>query len=170
LTRPTLSSIEQSLPYDEHIIYSLLHEAIYCQGKPSRWAAHRAREQHPAFNLETASEAETPVHFTGEMIYPWMFEDYSELRKLTGPAELVANVDDWPALYDEEQLARNDVPVYAAVYMDDMYVDYDFSMETAKKIRGCKVFVTNQMYHDAVRSKMEEVMGGLFAMRDDVLD
>jgi hypothetical protein len=99
-----------------------------------------------------------------------MCDDYFELTKLKQQAELVAKMDDWPAIYDEKQLAKNEVPVYAAVYMDDMYVDYDFSMETAKKLKGCKTFITNMMYHDAVRSRMEEVTKNLFALRDDSID
>jgi len=99
-----------------------------------------------------------------------MFEDYAELKKLENVAELVAKIDDWAPLYDEAQLAKNEVPVYAAVYMEDMYVDYEFSMETAGKIQGCKTFISNQMYHDAVRSKMDEVMKALFALRDDSID
>ena len=166
LTRQTVNKIEQSLPFDDHVIYSILHESIYCQGSASNWAAHRVRNLYPEFNLSSGG----PVYFTGEMVYPWMFEDYAELRKLETQANLVAAVDDWPPLYDEDQLARNEVPVYAAVYMDDMYVDYEFAMETAKKTRGCKVFVTNAMYHDAVRSKMDEVFKGVFTLRDDVID
>jgi hypothetical protein len=99
-----------------------------------------------------------------------MCDDYFELTKLKEQAALVAKMDDWPALYDEEQLAKNEVPVYAAVYVDDMYVDYDFSLETAKKLKGCKTFITNMMYHDAVRSRTEEVTKNIFALRDDSLD
>lgn len=99
-----------------------------------------------------------------------MLDDYSELIKLKAVGVALASFSDWPALYDEEQLAKNEVPVYAAVYLDDMYVDYNFSMETAGKIKGTKVFVTNAMYHDAVRSKMEDVMKNVFALRDDCID
>lgn len=49
-------------------------------------------------------------------IYPWMFEDYSELRRVQDPANRVAADADWPALFDETQLAKNEVPVYAAAY------------------------------------------------------
>lgn len=99
-----------------------------------------------------------------------MFDDYVELRKLKDQAEIIAQMSDWPELYDEERLAKNEVPVYAAVYMDDMYVDYELSMETAKKIKGIKTHQVNNMYHDAVRSKMDEVTKALFALRDDVID
>jgi len=111
-----------------------------------------------------------PIYFAGEMIFPWMLDDYYELLKLKPQAEMVAQFSDWPDLYDEEQLSKNKVPVYCAVYMDDIYVDYDFSRETAAKIKGAKCFVTNVMYHDAVRSKMDEVMRNLWALRDDSID
>jgi hypothetical protein len=104
------------------------------------------------------------------MIFPHMFEDYYELQKIKIPAEAIAQYEDWPDLYDEERLAKNEVPVYAAVYMDDMYVDYAFSRETARKIKGAKVFVTNTMYHDAVRSRMDEVLRNVWALRDDSID
>jgi len=103
-------------------------------------------------------------------VYPWMFEDYSELRKVQAVAEKIAADSDWPALFDEKQLARNEVPVYAAAYMEDMYVPYDLSAETASKIRGCKVFTNNVMYHNAVSMRMDDVVRQLFALRDDVID
>ena len=99
-----------------------------------------------------------------------MFDAYSELRKLKTVAETLARTSDWPALYNEAQLAKNKVPVYAAAYYDDMYVDFDLSMDTASRIQGCKTFVTNAMYHDAIRSKMDEVVRGVWALRDDVID
>ena len=49
-------------------------------------------------------------------------------------------------------------------------MDFELSMETARKIQGCKVFTTNVMFHDALRSKMDEVVKQAFALRDDVLD
>ncbi|KAF1988285.1 proline iminopeptidase [Aulographum hederae CBS 113979] len=166
LTRNTVSAIDQSFPLDTSIIYAVLHEPIYCQGTASNWSAERVLAKYPEFSLDT----DGPIYFTGEMIYPFQFEDYNELAKLLPQANMLASDSSWPAVYDEAQLAKNDVPVYAAVYMDDMYVDFDFSVETASKIKGCKTFITNAMYHDAVRSKMEEVTKSLFALRDDCID
>ena len=100
----------------------------------------------------------------------WMFEDYSELRKVADVAQTVASSNDWSPLFDEQQLAKNKVPIYAASYTEDMYVDFDLGMETARKIRNCKVFVTNVMFHDAIRSKMDDVVKQLFALRDDTVD
>lgn len=99
-----------------------------------------------------------------------MFESYSELKEIREAAENLATTSDWPALYDEAQLAKNEVPVYAATYIDDMYVHFDLASSTAAKIKGTKQFVTNTMYHDALRSKSGEVMRQLFNLRDDSID
>ncbi|KAF4536994.1 Alpha beta hydrolase fold protein [Lasiodiplodia theobromae] len=168
LTRPTTSLIEQTMPFDDHIIYAILHEPIYCQGKPSNWSAHRVQQGLQEFSLDKTDDS--PLFFTGEMVFPWMLTDYTELRALANVGEKLAAETEWPPLYDEQQLARNEVPTYAAVYMEDMYVDFNFSTETAKKIKGCKTFVTNVMYHDAVRSKMDDVWKNIWALRDDVID
>lgn len=169
LTRPTVLALEQAQSWDTNVIYALLHEPLYCQGEASNWTAERLLEKHPEFSLSNVDEGK-PVYFTGEMIYPFMFECYPELAKLKTVGHALAEEKDWPKLYDEEQLKKNEVPVYAAVYLDDMYVDYDLSMETARTIKGCKPFVTNSMYHNAIGAKTDDVLKGIFALRDDVID
>lgn len=99
-----------------------------------------------------------------------MFKDFDELRNLQATADLLASTDDWPELYDESQLARNEVPVYSATYMEDMYVCFDMARDTASKIKNCKQFVTNVLYHDALAHKTDELMKHLFALRDDTVD
>ncbi len=56
-----------------------------------------------------------------------MFKDYDELRNLRETADLLAYAEDWPELYDEAQLAKNEVPIYSAVYIEDMLVHFDLS-------------------------------------------
>jgi proline iminopeptidase len=99
-----------------------------------------------------------------------MFESYDELKELTEVAELLASKEDWPSLYDEAQLAKNEVPVYAATYLDDMFVHYDLANATAKKIKGAKQFITNIMYHSALRDKGDEIMRQLFSLKEDSID
>ena len=99
-----------------------------------------------------------------------MFSDYDELIPLRETADILAQHSDWPDLYDEAQLAKNEVPVYAATYVDDMYVHFDYARETASRIKNCKQFVTNAMYHSALGHKSEELMKQLFALRDDIID
>jgi len=73
--------------------------------------------QLPEFDFQSAMDDEfRPVYFTGEMVFPFMLESYSELRKVEGVAKLLAEDDEWSMLYDVDQLAKNEVPVYAAVY------------------------------------------------------
>lgn len=99
-----------------------------------------------------------------------MFDDYEELAQLKETADILAKFENWPDLYDENQLARNEVPVYSSIFVDDMYVHFDFSRETASKIKNCKHFITNVMYHNALTEKSDELMKQLFALRDDVID
>ncbi|HEX2085238.1 MAG TPA: alpha/beta fold hydrolase [Solirubrobacteraceae bacterium] len=121
-------------------LYAVLHEPCYAEHEATRWAAHRVVEEHGGLLLP------------GEMIFPWMFEDDPGLRPLRDVAHLLAEKDDWPALYDAERLARNEVPVVAAVFLDDIYVDAKLSLETAAGIRGIRTWQTNLLQHDAVRT------------------
>ncbi|KAF3388994.1 Proline iminopeptidase [Penicillium rolfsii] len=167
LTGPTLALIDSNGGMDKNIIYAILHEAIYCQGKPSLWAADRRRGEYPQFLID---DSQPKIYFTGEMVFEDMFESYTELQQIQEVADILANTSDWPALYDEAQLAKNEVPVYAATYIDDMYVHFDLASSTAAKIKGTKQFVTNTLYHDALRSKSSEVMRQLLNLRDDSID
>ena len=59
------------------IAAAVLHEAIYCQGAASNWAAHAVRQEEPfatAFDAIGATQAGRPVYFTGEAVFPWMLE------------------------------------------------------------------------------------------------
>ncbi|KAG6002650.1 hypothetical protein E4U21_002910 [Claviceps maximensis] len=185
-TRACLVALEAFTPFDTNIIYAILHEAIYCDGpaapnSPSDWAAHRvglalAHEEgspfawlRPDFSVSPTSSA-APLYFSGEMIFPFHFDTYPELIPLREVAQKLASYGDWPALYDAQRLRENAVPVYAASYVEDMYVDHHFARDTATLVRGTKVFETNVMYHNALRTKADEVMQQLFRLRDDVLD
>ncbi|MCU7729242.1 alpha/beta fold hydrolase [Actinoplanes sp. KI2] len=137
-----------------------LQEYCYGQGTgPTNWAAWRALGSHPAF----AADAD-PLLFTGEMMYPWMFEQIAALRPFAGAADILASSDDWPPLYDRARLAANEVPVLAAVYFDDMYVDAGLSLETAAAVGNVRTWVTNEYEHDGLRTSGEAVLGHLMEM------
>ena len=142
-----LVAVESTTSFVEAPLYALLHESIYCQGEASRWSAQRVRESLPEF----APDAR-PLLPTGEMIYPWMFEADRTLAPLKDAAELLAAYDGWPALYDVDRLAGNTVPVAAAIYHDDMYVEYAYSLETAKRVGSLRWWVTSEFAHDGLRS------------------
>ncbi|KAM3065986.1 hypothetical protein ACMFMG_009793 [Clarireedia jacksonii] len=176
ITRATLQAVEDVISKDNNIIYAILHEAIYCQGEASNWAAERVGRSIHEFRWLTGEPpspnavTEEPLFFSGEMIYPFMFQTSPELERLSPVAHHLAKYSDWPDLYDEWQLARNEVPLYSATYVDDMYVDFGLAQETARMVKGCKQFITNSMYHDAVRSKTDHMMTELFKLRDDSID
>ncbi|EDO00106.1 hypothetical protein SS1G_02966 [Sclerotinia sclerotiorum 1980 UF-70] len=149
VTKPTLKAIEDMVRSSK-----TLSEYKWLSGRPR----------------SPTSIISEPLYFSGEMIYPFMFETSPELSSIYPAAKLLAEYTDWPPLYDEWQLARNEVPMYAATYVDDMYVDFGLAQETVRLVRGCKQWVTNGMYHDAVRSRTGEMMGELFGLRDDVVD
>ncbi|KUI66109.1 Proline iminopeptidase [Cytospora mali] len=177
LTRPTLTQVESYLPFDSAPIYAVLHEAIYCykKGVASNWAAQRVGEKLENFRwldpeYSAFDSTNTPLYFSGEMVFPFMFDDYPELQKMREAAEILAKYTEWDDLYDEDKLKTNQVPVYAASYIEDMYVDFGLARETARKVNLIRVLETNTMYHNAIRARADEVLPQLFKLRDDVID
>ncbi len=132
--------------YSDNPLFAAMQESIYGHGPgATAWAAQAERELRPQF-----AEDARPLLFTGEMIYPWMFQEIAELRPFHGAVELLAAREEWPALYDHERLAANQVPLAAAVYYDDMYVDAHLQLDTAARVGNSQVWVTNEYEHDGV--------------------
>ena len=155
-----LSHFEHSQSFDTHPIYALLQEACYTQQVASDWSAERLIHEFPQF----ASDANGPILFTGEMVYPWMFDQYPQLLPLKKAADLLARKADWPMLYDVEKLRKNRVPVAAAVYYNDMYVHREFSEETAQIVPNMKLWVTSVYEHNGLRADGEHVVDRLLKM------
>ena len=86
-----------------------------------------------------------------------------------GAADLLAAYDQWPPLYDVDRLAANEVPVLAAVYFDDMYVDAHLQLETAERVGNVRTWVTNEFEHDGLRADAPRVLGRLFDMRAGIV-
>jgi pimeloyl-ACP methyl ester carboxylesterase len=142
--------VEAAVSFARNPLYAVLHEASWADGGSTRWSAARVM---PA-------EFEAPHLFTGEHVYPWMFEDYGALVPLREAADLLAERE-WPPLYDADVLEGNEVPVAAAIYADDMYVERSFSEETASRIRGARAWLTNEYQHNGLRVDGEHVLGRL---------
>jgi pimeloyl-ACP methyl ester carboxylesterase len=159
-----LYGAEHELTYALNPMYAVLHEACYAQGSATRWSAQRVRPEFPAFDPAVAVDGDDPVTFTGEMIYPWMVSGDPALRPLREAADLLAEREDWPLLYDPARLAANTVPVAAAVYFNDMYVDRDDSLRTAVSISGLRPWVTNEYEHDGLRNSDGRVLDRLIGM------
>lgn len=146
LTDTFLTGVADQTSFRTNPLYAVLHESIYGSGPGATgWAAEA--ERPAAFD-----PGARPLAFTGEMVYPWMFDQISGLRPFAGAAEALADRREWPELYDPVRLAANDVPVEAAVYHDDMYVDAGLSLDTASRVGNLEAWVTNEFEHDGLRT------------------
>ena len=160
-----LRGFENLTSFDTNPIYSLLHEPIYCERNASGWSAERVLHEYPEFDPISSEQ----VFFTGEMVYPWLFDESPVLAPLKPAAEILAKFSDWPELYDLKILQSNSVPAAAAVYYNDMYVERQFSEEAARNIHGIKLWVTNEYEHNGLRSDGEKILDRLLKMlRDDI--
>jgi pimeloyl-ACP methyl ester carboxylesterase len=144
-----LHDVQAALPFARNPLYAILHEACWADGGVTRWSAER---------LLPAEYDDAPELFIGEHVYPWMFEEYAALAPLRDAAELLAQ-HEWPRLYDPERLAGNEVPVAAAIYAEDMYVERAFSEETAAHIRGLRPWITSEFEHNGLRADGERILG-----------
>ncbi|MFF4452463.1 alpha/beta fold hydrolase [Streptomyces goshikiensis] len=161
-----LEGVHAQLSFAGHPMYALLHEALYAQdpAAPTAWAAERVRAEHPRFDAAKTLAGDEPLLFTGETIHPWHFAADPALAPLRETAELLAARTGWEPLYDPARLAANEVPVAAAVYHDDMYVDTAHSLRTARAIRGLRTWVTDEFEHDGVRAGGPRVLDRLLAL------
>jgi pimeloyl-ACP methyl ester carboxylesterase len=161
-----LADVADRVSFARAPLYAVLHEACYAQGRATRWAAQRIRTEFPGFDPAAAVDGDGPLLFTGEMIYPWMTALDPALVPLREAAELLAQRDGWPPLYDPARLAANEVPAAAAVYHDDLYVPAPLSLRTAAAVRGLRAWVTNEWEHEGLRVSGGTVLGRLIAMND----
>lgn len=157
---PFLKTFAYVSPFDARPLYTLLHEPIYCQGQAANWAAQRVRDEFPEFAIVPGQR----LTFSGEMIYPWFFEEIGHLRPLRETAEWLASYEEWPDLYDLPTLEANQVPVAAAVYYDDFYVERTFCEESAAHIGNARLWITNEYQHDGVHRDSGRVFERLLKM------
>ncbi|PZU90015.1 MAG: proline iminopeptidase [Shinella sp.] len=142
-----LASVMSATSYDGNPLFAVLQESIYGQGRgATNWAAERIQAEFPQFG-----EAQRPLTFTGEMMFSWMFDEIRSLRPFRAGALALAAREEYSSLYDPARLASNEVPVAAAVYFDDMYVDAGLSLDTASRVGNLESWVTNEFEHDGVR-------------------
>lgn len=139
--------------FSRNPLYAIVHESCYADGCVTAWSAERT----------LPAELGAPELFTGEHVYPWMFEDYAALRPLREAAELLAE-HPWPRLYDAGRLEANEVPVAAAVYANDMYVDRDLSEETAGRVGNLRRWLTDEYEHDGLRADGTRILDRLIVL------
>lgn len=140
-----VTEVEAATSFATNPLFIALQESIYGPG-PSNWAAQRERDRRPQFD-----EARRPLLFTGETVFPWMFEEIGPLRGFQAAVDRLASQEVPIEMYDPARLAANEVPIEAAVYFDDMYVDAGLSLETVERVAHLNAWVTNEFEHDGLR-------------------
>lgn len=138
-------------------LYWTLQELIYADGtcSPIRWAAAAEKAHRPEFDT-----AARPLLFTGEACFPWMFEQLPELAPFAPAMDLLMEDIEFDRAYDPARLAANEVPLHAAVYFDDMYVDSGLQLDTLAHVGNAHPWVTNEFEHDGLHG--DTVFGHLY--------
>jgi len=176
-----LRSVENMSGFETNPIYALLHESIYMYGKnstsKSNWSASRMLDEIKGENefiffdwkRMLSEQNDSSIYFTGEMIFPWMFEgDYKLLEPLKEVAHALAKKSDWGELYSAGNLSKANVSCAGIVYYDDMYVEREFSEELSRLLPDCKIWVTNEYQHSGLRDDGVKIFKTLLGMiRDD---
>jgi pimeloyl-ACP methyl ester carboxylesterase len=153
-----LHDMQRAAPFPRNPLYAVLHEACWADGGSTRWSAQRV--------LEEIGQGEDGL--TGEHVFPWMFEEMGGLAPLRDAAEVLAERE-WPPLYDRARLAANEVPAAAAIYAEDLYVERMFSEQTAARVRGLHIWLTNEYEHDGLLLDGERILERLLALARNAL-
>ena len=90
-----------------------------------------------------------------------MWDDYGALAAAARRRGARSPSTRGPRLYDADRLRRNEVPVAATIYVNDLYVERDFAEETAATIRGIRAWETDEFEHNGLRADGERVLGRL---------
>jgi len=123
-------------------LYFAFHESSYASGTATRWSAERVE---PADFVDDASL------FTGEHIRREWAETVPGLRPWRDVALTLAE-HEWPAIYDAEALRASGARGAAAVYVNDVYVPAEYSLETARLLPDVQLWVTSEHEHNGLRS------------------
>jgi hypothetical protein len=110
----------------------------------------------------------------GEMVFPWMAHgDFAELSGfgMRALSQSLATKDDWGPLYDakhmRQMLASGTSKAAAAVYYDDMYVDFNACMKVTARggpLEHAKVWITNDYQHSGLRDDGATIFTKLLGM------
>lgn len=132
-----------AMPFDgRNPLYFAFHESSYASGEATRWSAER---------VEPADFVDDVTLFTGEHIR----REWTETVPAFQPwREVVLELAEfeWPSIYDAETIASSGATGAAAVYVNDVYVPLEFSLETAALLPGVQLWVTSEHEHNGLRS------------------
>lgn len=135
-------------------LYYVIHESSYADGVITDWSAERTEPQE---------FKDDPTLLTGEHVRREWLETVPALRPWRDVANAIAQYP-WPSLYSAEALEASNAHGAAAVYVNDVYVPLEYSLETAAHLPGIQLFVTSEHEHSGLRSSGGEVLTHLFEL------
>ncbi|MGN6444409.1 alpha/beta fold hydrolase [Amnibacterium sp.] len=159
-----LAQVQAATDFADNPLWAALQEPLY--GDPASGATGWAADAELARQSAFAPDAR-PLRLTGEAMFRWMFEEIRLLRPFLPAVDALAGRTDWSPLFDPARLAANEVPVAAAVYFDDLYVDAGLSLATAAEVGAVQTWVTDEWQHDGIRASGDEVVRHLLRLIDE---
>lgn len=123
-------------------LYYVFHESSYADGHATRWSADR---------VEPDDFRSDPTLLTGEHARREWLDTVPGLQPWREVTLALAEFE-WPRLYDEAAIAASGARGAAAVYVHDVYVPFEFSMETARLLPGVTPWITSEHEHNGLRS------------------
>jgi len=156
----TLRTVESWIQFDARPLYAVLHEAIYCNGRASRWSAERVGlttfgdkywwvggKGFEGYRFDAGR-----LYFSGEHVFPWAFDAFAGLGGgLKEVAEILTR-HKWPHGFDAARLQKNAVPIRSVVYTKDMYVSRELSMKL-RTVPNLTLIEDTQHFHAAIKDK-----------------
>lgn len=147
-----LANVGAQVSFEGNPLYASIHESIYggVGGQAAtNWSAHRMREEIAGFEENLDPRTAEKFYLTGEHIFPWQFDEDPALIPVKDSA-MAAAAHEWSTSpYDAAVLA--DAPISAAeIYLDDIYVPFEYSLDTANAYGDLRKEVTNMFQHDGI--------------------
>lgn len=132
-----------AMPFDaRNPLYYVIHESSYADGHATNWSAER---------VEPADFAADPTLLTGEHVRREWADTVPGLQPWRDVTLALAD-HEWPRLYDAAAIEASGARGAAAVYANDVFVPFEFSMETAGRLPGVTPWITSEHEHNGLRA------------------
>lgn len=132
-----------AMPYGgRNPLYFAFHESSYADGHATRWSAER---------VEPDDFRDDVTLFTGEHVRREWTETVPAFRPWREVTLELAEFA-WPRVYDAAAISSSGASGAAAVYVNDVYVPYEFSLETSRLLPGVHLWQTSEHEHNGLRS------------------
>jgi len=132
-----------AMPYDaRNPLYFVFHESSYADGHATRWSAERSEPED--FRAD-------PTLLTGEHVRREWLDTVPGLQPWRDVTLALAE-HEWPRVYDEQALLASGAHGAAAVYVNDLYVPFEYSMQTAALLPGVTPWITSEHEHNGLRA------------------